>query len=101
MLPRQGPWSVIRQGSSMITAWWPMPALLLPASFAKHLGFSQLVQQFAINLGDAPGRSNTGDKIMTLVASALAGGDCIDDADAMRAIGIGRCSQPACSRCQS
>ena len=32
-------------------------------------------------------RANTGDKIMTLVASALAGGDCIDDADALRAGG--------------
>ena len=30
------------------------------------------------------GRANTGDKLMTLVASALAGGDCIDDADALR-----------------
>ena len=30
------------------------------------------------------GRANTGDKMMTLVASALAGGDCIDDADALR-----------------
>ena len=35
-----------------------------------------------LDLGDAPGRANTGDKILTLVASALAGGDCIDDADA-------------------
>ena len=34
--------------------------------------------------GDAPGRANTGDKMMTLVASALAGGDCIDDADVLR-----------------
>ena len=34
---------------------------------------------------DAPGRANAGDKLMTLVASALAGGDCIDDADALRA----------------
>ena len=31
------------------------------------------------------GRANTGDKMMTLVASALAGGDCIDDADSLRA----------------
>ena len=30
------------------------------------------------------GRANTGDKMLTLVASALAGGDCIDDADALR-----------------
>ena len=36
-------------------------------------------------LGWAPGPANTGDKMMTLAASALAGGDCIDDADALRA----------------
>ena len=35
-------------------------------------------------LGWAPGRANTGDKMMTLAASALASGDCIDDADALR-----------------
>ena len=46
--------------------------LLLPATLALHLGLSQLVQQ-RLDLGDAPGRANTGDKIMTLVASALAG----------------------------
>ena len=60
--------------------------LLLPATLARHLGLPELVQQ-RLNLGDAPGRANTGDKIMTLVASALAGGDCIDDADALRAGG--------------
>ena len=60
--------------------------LLLPATLALHLGLSQLVQQ-RLDLGDAPGRAHTGDKIMTLVASALAGGDCIDDADALRAGG--------------
>ena len=31
--------------------------------------------------------ANPGDKMMTLVASALAGGDCIDDADVLRAGG--------------
>ena len=41
--------------------------LLLPATLALHLGLSQLVQQ-RLDLGDAPGRANTGDKIMTLVA---------------------------------
>ena len=34
-----------------------------------------------------PGRANAGDKLCTLVLSALAGGDCIDDADALRAGG--------------
>ena len=57
--------------------------LILPATLALHFGLSQLVQQ-RLDLGDAPGRANTGDKMMTLVASALAGGDCIDDADVLR-----------------
>ena len=60
--------------------------LLLPATLARHLGLPELVQQ-RLDLGDAPGRANTGDKMMTLVASALAGGDCIDDADVLRAGG--------------
>ena len=57
--------------------------LILPATLAQHLGLPQLVQQ-RLDLGNAPGRANTGDKIVTLVASALAGGDCIDDADVLR-----------------
>ena len=57
--------------------------LLLPASLALRLGLAELVDQH-VDLGDAPGRANTGDKLMTLVASALAGGDCIDDTDALR-----------------
>ncbi len=57
--------------------------LLLPAALALHLGLPQLVDRH-LDLGRAPGRANTGDKVMTLVASALAGGDCIDDADALR-----------------
>ena len=57
--------------------------LILPATLALHLGLPQLVDR-RLDLGDAPGRANTGAKIMTLVASALAGGDCIDDADVLR-----------------
>ena len=57
--------------------------LLLPATLARHLGLPELVRQ-RLDLGDAPGRANTGDKMMTLVASALAGGDCIDAADVLR-----------------
>ena len=63
--------------------------LLLPATLARHLGLGELVDHY-LDLGDAPGRANTGDKIMTLVASALAGGDCIDDANALRAGGTAR-----------
>ena len=60
--------------------------LILPATLAQHLGLPQLVDR-RLDLGRPPGRANTGAKIMTLVASALAGGDCIDDADALRAGG--------------
>ena len=54
--------------------------LVLPATLA----LPELVHN-RLDLGRAPGRANTGDKMMTLVTSALAGGDCIDDADALRA----------------
>ena len=57
--------------------------LILPATLALRLGRPQLVDR-RLDLGDATGRANTGDKIMTLVASALAGSDCIDDAEALR-----------------
>ena len=61
--------------------------LLLPVTLAHHLGgLGELVDRH-VDLGDAPGRANAGDKMLTLVASALAGGDCIDDADALRAGG--------------
>ena len=63
--------------------------LLLPATLALQLDLPQLVDQH-LDLGCAPGRANAGDKLMTLVASALAGGDCIDDADALRSGGTAR-----------
>ena len=63
--------------------------LLLPLTLAHHLGLGELVNKH-LGLGDAPGRANTGDKLMTLIASALAGGDCIDDADALRSGSTGR-----------
>ncbi len=60
--------------------------LILPATLAHHLGLRELADNH-VDLGDAPGRANAGDNLLTLVASALAGGDCIDDADALRAGG--------------
>ena len=74
--------------------------LILPVTLAYHLGLGELVDN-NVDLGDAPGRANAGDKFLTLVASALAGGDCIDDADALRAArwrdraGAGLCDQGA------
>ena len=60
--------------------------LLLPATLAGRLGLRELADAH-LDLGDAAGRANAGDKLLTLVASALAGGDCIADADALRAGG--------------
>ncbi len=60
--------------------------LLLPATLAQHLGLAALIDQH-VDLGSDPGRSHAGAKALTLVMSALAGGDCIDDADALRAGG--------------
>lgn len=58
--------------------------LLLPATLAEHLGLRELLDQH-VDLGSAAGRANVGDKALSLIMSALAGGDCIDDADALRA----------------
>jgi hypothetical protein len=60
--------------------------LVLLASLAEHLGLAALIDD-CVDLGDAPGRANVGLKAMTIIYSALAGGDCIDDADALRAGG--------------
>ena len=57
--------------------------MLLPVTLAGRLGLGELVDNHA-DLGDAPGRANVGDQMLTLVASALIGGDCIDDADVLR-----------------
>jgi hypothetical protein len=60
--------------------------LLLPATLAAHLGLKDLIDRH-VDLGDAPGRANPGHKAMTLIHSALAGGDCIDDAAGLAAGG--------------
>jgi hypothetical protein len=63
--------------------------LILPATLAHHLGLRDLAARLA-HLGRAPGRANVGDKLLTLVMSALAGGDHIDHANALRAGDTGR-----------
>ena len=71
--------------------------LILPVTLAHHLGLGELVD--SVDLGDAPGRPNAGDKLLTLVASALSGGDCIDDARRVarwrNRAGAGLCGQGA------
>jgi hypothetical protein len=57
--------------------------LVLPMTLARRLGLAELVGA-NVKLGDAPGHANAGAKAVALVASALVGGDCLDDADVLR-----------------
>ncbi len=57
--------------------------LVLPMTLAGRLGLKNLVDEH-VDLGDVAGHANVGLKAMGLVASALAGGDSISDADVLR-----------------
>ena len=54
--------------------------LLLPATLAKRLGLRELVDRH-LDLGDAQGRANAGDKVATLVASVPMGAEPEDQSD--------------------
>jgi DDE family transposase len=58
--------------------------LLLPATLAERLGLQYAADEL-VDLGDRPGAAHPGRKILTLVHSLLAGGDCIDDVEMLRA----------------
>jgi Transposase DDE domain group 1 len=58
--------------------------LILAATLAEGLMLGELVDEH-VDLGSAPGAANAGDKAMTLIHSALAGGEWIEDADRLRA----------------
>jgi hypothetical protein len=57
--------------------------LLLAATLAERLGIEQAADAL-IDLGERPGAAHPGRKLLTLVHSMLAGGDCIDDTDLLR-----------------
>jgi hypothetical protein len=57
--------------------------LILAASLAEGLMLRELFDTH-VNLGEAAGAANVGVKAMTVVHSALAGGEWIDDADRLR-----------------
>ena len=63
--------------------------LILAASLAEGLLLRELFDTH-VELGDAPGVANAGDKAMTLIHSALAGGEWIQDADRLRAGATGQ-----------
>jgi len=57
--------------------------LLLASTLAGRLGIEQVVDE-TLDLGGRPGAARPGRKLLTLVCSALVGGDSIDDADVLR-----------------
>ena len=72
--------------------------LLARSRLAQRLGLSQFVDSH-VDLGAAPRAERTQEtRLLTLVASALAGGDCIDDADVLRTGRTARRSSAAWSR---
>lgn len=58
--------------------------LIVPASLAEYLGLKELVEE-RVDLGDAPGHANAGDKAMTVIHAVLAGAEFIDGCDVLRA----------------
>jgi hypothetical protein len=57
--------------------------LLLPATLAVRLGLERRANELVVLSG--PGYFRPGRKMMTLVHAMVAGGDCIDDTDVLRA----------------
>lgn len=57
--------------------------LVMTATLAERLGIETLANEL-IDLGGRPGAALPGRKVATLVASIVAGGECIDDAEALR-----------------
>lgn len=57
--------------------------LVLASTLAGRLGIEQVIDE-TLDLGERPGAARPGRKLLTLVFSALVGGDSIDDADVLR-----------------
>ena len=57
--------------------------LLLAATLAQRLGIEQAADAL-IDLGERAGAAHPGRKLLTLVHTMIAGGDCIDDAALLR-----------------
>ena len=63
--------------------------LALVATLSKRLGTYALANE-VIDLGDRPGHTLPGRKVLTLVHAMAAGADCIDDCDVLRSGSTGK-----------
>ena len=63
--------------------------LALVATLSKRLGTYELANEL-IDLGDVPGHATPGRKVLTLIHAMVAGAECIEDADVLRAGATGR-----------
>jgi len=57
--------------------------LVLASTLVERLGIERIVDE-TLELGERPGAARPGRKLLTLISSALVGGDSIDDADVLR-----------------
>jgi hypothetical protein len=62
--------------------------LLLPATLGERLGLPELLRQH-VHLGKVDGAANPDVKSLTLIASLLAGGECVEDVNVLRAGRVG------------
>src|SRR5215471_20211770 len=62
--------------------------LVLPATLAQRLGLPELLRHH-VRLGKVEGAANPDRKAMTLIGSLLAGGEWMEDVNALRAGGLG------------
>ena len=67
----------------MTGLWWPSAGLLLPATVMGRLGLEALIDD-TVRLWGRRGGAGPGRKVLSLVASMLVGGCCIDDAGRLR-----------------
>jgi hypothetical protein len=58
--------------------------LVLAVTLGRRLGLEALIDA-AVNLGERPGASRPGRKVLSLMHAMLLGADCIDDCDVLRA----------------
>ena len=62
--------------------------LVLPSTLSERLGLPELLRQY-VDLGPVPGAANPDVKSLTLIASLLAGGECVEDVNVLRAGHVG------------